>query len=250
MLQHVALAPDGEILEVGSSKRAFDAAAATGARVMVEEAPAEGRRVYENPGPGDTKSALVALKTAGLRPIDAREVEDMSLEEAYERIAPYFEKLRWVEKGVKYVGTGPAEQGPDALAESLLTENYKIAKRIHGMEKTVVMGLSLLPHALVTEVLKDKRWSEYKNDLPTLPKNFSPLGFCIGSNDMCRRSCLTYAGHNWSVFYNAKLKTAKTLALLNEPVAFVRMLLESCLGVAASQAAYHFIRLNVLSDIP
>lgn len=251
---HVAISPTGEILEVGSLSAAESAARSASDTVMIDT-HAGGESFRENPEL--PKTTQHALKMSGLRPISQEEVEAMSLREAYQRISPFFLKMRWLAASTTpgdrkrrwRVGTeSETYQKPLELAKSLLGENYKLQKRIAGMDKVIVMGLSLLPHALVTEVVKMPEFVEYANDLPSS----SPEGytFCVGSNEMCRRACLAFSGHNWNIFRNAKKKLAATLALLHEPVAFVRMLLEACRGVEKSKAAYHFIRLNVLSDIP
>lgn len=251
---HVAISPSGEILGAGSLGDAEMLAREASDTVMVDPGAGMGH-VRENPEP--TKTALHAFKMSGLPEIRLRDVNDMSLEEAYERVSPFFRKLRWFSKSIKEKKarwhTGAESQqvaSPKALAEGLLTENYKIQKRIAGMDKTVVMGLSLMPHSLLQQVVaSDKEFAEYKGDVAalTLPRGAT---LCAGSNAQCRAACLVYAGHNWMVFYNAKLKAAKTLALLSESVAFMRMLLEACRAVERSRAAHHFIRLNVLSDIP
>jgi hypothetical protein len=251
---HAAISPTGEILGVGSLSEAEVLAREVSDTVMVDPGAA-GASHRENPEPA--KTATHALKVSGLQPISQRAVQAMSLEEAHARVAPFFRKLRWFSKKISekkarwHIGVDSAQvNSPKALAEGLLTENYKIAKRIAGMDKTVVMGLSLMPHALLQQVASsDEQFSEFREDVAGLAM---PRGhtLCAGSNAQCRAACLVYAGHNWMVFYNAKLKAAKTLALLAEPVAFTRMLLEACRAVERSRAAHHFIRLNVLSDIP
>ncbi len=246
----VAVGPDGSIEYVGPNAEAAVAAARdVGDFVLIDppEAPL--------PHPASKNSPLQSLKASGLPEISHAEVEAMSLQEAYDRVSPFFLKMRWFAKPIggkkqRWRTGREVEKNltPKGLVEGMLTENYKTGKRIEGMAKTIVMGLSLLPHALVQEVIRQPEFSMFEHDLDglDLPKNFT---LCTHSTDECRATCLTYTGHNWMVFYNAMVKCARTIAFLREPVAFVKLLFEACKKVARSKTAYHFIRLNVLSDV-
>jgi hypothetical protein len=259
----VTLSPDGDIVNVGG----YNAALTTGRSLgpVIAEPLNDGHSFTRNPEP--SPSAARGLAASGLRAFSKKEVLSMSLREAHERIKPFFYKMRINQVPPKSVRerlglpetTGKVvrlgndvDQYQDAqeLAENWLTENYKTEKRIEGMDKTVVMGLAILPHAAIFEILKFPGFAEYHDDVRNLKKHL-PKGFtfCVGSSQMCRDACLAYSGRN-VVEWNVKVKLAKTLALLYEPVAFLRFLWESCKKVERSGAAFHFIRLNVLSDIP
>jgi hypothetical protein len=64
---------------------------------------------------------------------------------------------------------------------------------------------------------------------------------------------LVYAGQNAAALYNTQRKVQQTLALLNEPEAFLRILSSAIAQhecTAPTEGFEPFMRLNVLSDIP
>lgn len=254
----VTIGPTGEILSEGSLARGISVATGRGLPVLVDQAPA-GAALGQNPEP--SKSAVGALKAAGLRPISLAEVRAMPLEEAYRRISPLFLKMRWFAKSRKeegpreHVGTESGTyRSPRLLARSWIGGNYKLGKRpdTGATAKILVEGVSLLPHALALEEgATSPLFAEYYDDVKKiaakLPKNFT---LCVGSSPNCRAACLCFSGHNWMIQKNTKIKMAKTIALLKEPVAWLRFLHFALEAFAAEKADYHFVRLNVLQDIP
>lgn len=231
----VVIGPSGQILHEGAGT----ARAATGRSlpVLVEgtEAP-----LSRNPEPEPaSRVAKVAL-------------------EAFRRIAPLFHKMRWYSKAVKekrareHLGKdAPGYSTPRKLARSWLGGNYKLDKRPDTGKKAkiLVQGVSLLPHALVKAALTEALFAEWRDDVRKLGLG-EKFNLCIGSSQQCRDACLAYSGHNYAIQKNAKVKMAKTVALLSEPVAFCRFLLEALEAFARQKADEHYVRLNVLSDIP
>jgi hypothetical protein len=103
-----------------------------------------------------------------------------------------------------------------------------------------------------------KRWREPGIGLPArITQKFT---WCQGSSKECRDSCLVFAGQNASTRYNTYRKVAQAMALLNEPVAWMRMLLEAVTlwlhtcnfykRAHPTMELWPFMRMNVLSDIP
>jgi hypothetical protein len=75
---------------------------------------------------------------------------------------------------------------------------------------------------------------------------------CPFSNRACREACISETGH-YRFDYARAVRIAKTRALLNEPVAFARMLIGALLAEAHRALKVGlplFPRLNTLSDIP
>jgi len=272
-LVYATIAPDGQIAGASGFQKAKQLAHAMTGPMVVAEQVTERER---NPS-GVTKTATLARKRAGLRRVSWKQVAKCSKEEAFHRIVPFFHQMRWTEfervwsgrmvKGQSKYGkltkemvkTGNlihhtgldtrAYQRATPFCNSMLGQNYKLEKRIEGMDKVVVMGLSLLPHRLVHDIAGLTDFEEFRGAIKELP-NVRGFSLCAGSTPMCREACLVYSGHNYIVLRNAKIKAAKTLAFLHDPVAFGRALYESCMKVARSKAAFHCIRLNVLQDIP
>src|SRR4029077_1061431 len=76
---------------------------------------------------------------------------------------------------------------------------------------------------------------------------------CVGSNTFCRESCLVFTARNVADVYNHRRKAVATIALLQSPAAFGRMLIaaiESHVANAERADIRPFVRLTVLSDVP
>jgi hypothetical protein len=80
-----------------------------------------------------------------------------------------------------------------------------------------------------------------------------PQGFCAGSSDLCRKTCLVFTGQNGAVAFNDVSKMMTERALFFAPLAFARMLIaaiEAHYAYCKKKGLKPFVRLNVYSDIP
>lgn len=236
-----AVDPDGVLRAYGSNlHEAVTFASTLASQVVVEGADESGQ------GFGDASfSALapekmpqVALNNAGLRPIDFDAVMRLSLEEAHAKLLPFFPTQRTRKSG-EVVGVATYKTAK-SMADNILGQNYKTSKETPE-DPSDVMGLSLLPYDMA------KRTS-------SRPLPLRGLGLCAGSSAACRQACLVYSGHNMIDIYNMVVKTARTEALLLEPTAFARMLVEGVkkhMRPARGSGGYEpLVRLNVFSDVP
>lgn len=104
---------------------------------------------------------------------------------------------------------------------------------------------------------------------PKGPKKFT---FCSGASESCKKACLVYAGQNTAAHKNDWKKAATALALIADPAAYVRLMIEAIRlaqknvedepgrTMRATKKKYgtdvevvqkrFFVRLNLLSDIP
>lgn len=280
MLKYAAIASDGSIigiektvgLAVNLAKRADPAAA-----VQVQHVG--GGELEENP-PDAAEQPLRALADCGIGQVDRRAI-DMPLREAHQRLFPFFKGLQ------KRGGSVALYDTPMGMAKAWTGQNYKTGK-LTKEKPSKVMGVTLVPaaHPVLAAagagpfawLLEPDRRAEgvsmirrWRGQLPpialgkrptaaelaasprgvVLPKSFT---FCAGSSQECRDSCLAFAGQNASEAYNNFRKVAQAMALLNEPAAFMRMLVESIDRFVSSKQVREgvapFFRLNVLSDIP
>lgn len=204
---------------------------------------------------------------------------NMRLSEAHARLYPFFEGL--IKRGV---ATRQYERPLD-MADAWIGQNYKTSKPSQDPGRpAMVMGLALVPaaharlasqgegpyarlfdpsddprRALTEAATRDlaterrrmlRRWA---NEVPReVGKKFT---LCAGSSQDCRDSCLVFAGQNASERYNTYRKVAQTMALLNEPDAFARMLVEAIdrwltSPIIRTSNVRPFFRMNVLSDVP
>lgn len=210
-----------------------------------------------------------ALRVSGLRPLSQEEVLDMPLTEAYRRIKPFFQLVRKHTPKVDKKGKAKKTRGIIELKnivapiDGLLSMNSKLAKVFPDgspMPPTVSLGLALVPEesaftgrseagAHFSEMPVASRFmGEQVSRYPTL---------CYGSSRECRSSCLLYAGKNQGDQHNNVAKMGKTLALLAEPVAFMRVFLTALnlyqknrTKKELKEALVRLVRFNVLSDIP
>jgi len=147
----------------------------------------------------------------------------------------------------------PAWRTPDGMVDNLLGQNYKTGKEF-PLGDVEVMGLSLVPASMWSQ-------SDGRNvgvrvrrspNAPPVWQRGARINLCVGASIECIRSCLVYSGHNETDVYNIMLKQAKTSALLLEPTAFGRILLEACRRHRGTgrRVTTPMVRLNVYSDIP
>jgi hypothetical protein len=211
-----------------------------------------------------------ALRASFLPVIDEGDVANMSLQEAHMRLREFFPKSKRGAATSKYDRTS-------GMAEALLGQNYKTAKTVkpenvveytrirrelyarYGTTDAKVQGLSLVPHFLMRGSAAGPEFANFDrmtgNTIERLAQirgvKSSAFTLCKGATPECRASCLVYSGHNNP--YNMVIKFARTTALLSEPVAFARMLMESVAIHARRMESQHFapmFRLNVFSDVP
>lgn len=275
-LFYAAVGPDGSVVDVSDDPFV----AANQLITMFPEARISIQEVEETPreNPAAREMPKLALQLSGLSPITPKQSLKMSLDEAHARLEPYFTNLPLRgEKVVKY-------ESPSGMADAWIGQNYKTSKPSQDPGRPAqVMGVSLVPaqHARLAAhgqgpyqalwipsesrpgreasttdsalaQTKKVMLAKWRREDPGLTGKFT---LCAGSSQDCRDSCLVFAGQNASERYNTYRKVAQTMALLNEPAAFLRMLVESIemwmreLG-AQCGCLRPFVRLNVLSDVP
>lgn len=275
-LHYAALAPDGSVIGVAEDPHE--------ATDLVERALGDVPISVQTIPDEREKNALGALdmpdlawRASGLPQIKKSAIT-MRLTEAHERLYPYFEGL--IKRGVE---TKQYDK-PLGMADAWIGQNYKTEKPSQDPGRPAqVMGLTLVPaaharlaargegpYANLFKPTEDRRGApvdraaianegrtmtaRWKRELPRA-FDTSKFTFCAGSSQDCRDSCLVFAGQNASERYNTYRKVAQTMALLNEPEAFGRMLIEAidrwlASPVIASGRMRPFFRMNVLSDVP
>ena len=271
---YASIGPDGQLLGLDDEP---DAAIerikdTVGGPVTVQLIPEH--EPGTNPVSADEMPAL-SERNAQVPKIAQGDAMAMSIEEAHLRLHPFFADL-----GVKKYET------PAGMADAWIGQNYKTMKPSQDPGRPAeVMGLTLVPaaHARLASLgegpyerlfvpgeaddrselaaMKRKMLKRWREPGVGLPARVTPkFTWCQGSSKECRDSCLIFAGNNAAERYNTYRKIAQAHALLNEPVAFTRMLVESitkwmddCTFYKRPNKAMEiapFFRLNVLSDIP
>jgi hypothetical protein len=263
---YAAIGHDGAILGVEDDvDSAVELAQAMDPGTIVQRQAAD---EYEPNAAGDIPSRempLLALDSCGIRPIHSR-ASTMTLKAAHEALFPFF-------KGIKKRGAVSGRyESATGMAQSWIGQNYKTSKASPADEDpSKVMGLTLVPAAHPRQAAKGVGPYEFLREPERQPDGLKMIGrwknefdsrrqpkfssFCIGSSKNCRDSCLVFAGNNAAEVYNTYRKLAQTMALLNEPEAFARMLVEAIDRFVRSKTirivgATPYMRLNVLSDIP
>lgn len=184
------------------------------------------------------RKAHVATTLPRLRPND---VMTMTVAEAHARIVGYFPTERGEMQVTRW-------QDPDLMVAGFLRDNYKQQKSHPRRKALIATGLPLAPNAIAFQRMGRERGPSRR-----LPQGEQRLTLCAGSNDFCRGSCLVYTGQHGADPYNLDIKVATTIALLEEPAAFMRILVEAIERFGAEQRQCRktpCYRLNVLSDIP
>lgn len=246
---------DGDRLAVFDSPRAaYDWAIRHGfTRLYADEIL---RRWADNPlGDGGPRAAWEAI--GGLR-VEWSDVERLSLQDAYNKLMAL--RMPRMVKGVlsdNMERVWPLTQAKSGstvrmacwrnakdASEALLRANDKLT-RDHPVHRGRATSLSMLPSRQARDHL-----------LGRVPGIDESTNLCVGANEECSASCLVFDARNESSPYNTRIKMAKTAALFAEPVAFCRLLYESCwrwLGQWGRRGAGErqpFVRLNAYSDVP
>lgn len=209
------------------------------------------------------------------RTISREEVErafpmtDEGLRAAWEALRPYFPKQgdfsRVIRSGARAgqdLLIGDTYESPAGMSKAFLVANAKTLKAKEGLEQregatgieatvnnrippSLSKGLAFLPHKLVKNMDYFPQW----NGVPMLTGN----GVCVGSSEACRTTCLVYAGQNQAVEHNNLIKGDRLLGFLHEPLAFIRMMIDSMqkhVESCARLGLVPYFRPNILSDIP
>ena len=200
-------------------------------------------------------------------PIDTPTLLQMSAEEAWQTVRPYLPPSQsW-------------QRSPAAAAAGFFVENSKTKKQINefvdleGRQmpfKAVCYALSLAPHQLGMRDVgapsargfqlhdlppeTDPHAHIFRGDYPLAPSVSHPT-LCAFSSGACRATCLVHTGQNPLTDSPYRAKMALTAALLHEPLAFCRLLLDGARktfrsAVATDAANTFFNRVNAYSDIP
>jgi hypothetical protein len=240
---YAVLDPDGNLVDVVSD---VDAALEVGSQVaddiLIEQSPEPTPAMagsflggFGAAAPSMLEQAVARAGIPGPVPIPLN--MNMDLEEAWEKLYPYFPKTRFYKtyRGETINRKLPINtySTPEKMSARILGQNYKTAKKDLSFEdNTNVQGLSLLPATNMKRA------------------GFKKVDSCVGASPACIASCLVYAGHNETDPYNKIVKRARHEALLREPQAFVRMLAENIERHSRRRTAIPFVRLNVFSDLP
>jgi hypothetical protein len=266
MIHYAALDSYGNVLGVrATAEEATEVALELAPRTMVQVQNIESEP-RKNAGIPAREMPALAWDSSGIGQI-RESAMTMRLEEAHKRLLPFFDGL--IKRGVETQLYGDKLH----MADAWIGQNYKTQKE-HPERPAQVMGLTLVPaqHARLAALAKgsyahlwegeperapelavEKRrmLARWKEETPPLSPKFT---LCQGSSADCRESCLVFAGQNASERYNTYRKVAQTLALLSEPEAFMRMVVESIERWLTSRTirggTTPFMRMNVLSDVP
>lgn len=272
---YAALSPDGRLLGLEDTAREATQLieAQVGGPIMVQELPAE---AHANPIAAERMPEL-SEKHAQLPRLSQLDVMGLTLEDAHARLLPYFKGLVTLGREVTGYNT------PSGMISSWIGQNYKTEKPSQDPGRPAeMMGLTLVPASHVRmaslgegpyqnlfepgdkdnapelKAMKRKMLARWKDEAPSrLNQKFT---WCQGSSKECRDSCLVFAGQNASTRYNTYRKVAQSMALLNQPAAFMRILVEAIskwmddctfyLRPDRKMEIAPFFRMNMLSDIP
>jgi len=203
-------------------------------------------------------AAKSMLRSIGLPRISHQAVVAMSLEEAHARLLPYFPRTV---AGEPYkVWSQPASMRRAFINANAKTSKSKDGSVFHSLEKggqvippAFSKGLQLLPYNRSEELREDQNNRLGRQGLQLLPSlGLKGQGLCPYSVPDCRKSCLVFTGKN-AFGYPDQIKLSRTEAMLREPVAFMRMFVESIEAhrdFCRKKGVVPFVRPNLLSDIP
>lgn len=280
---YAAIGPDGQML--GLEEDAKDAVKlverVTSGPISVQLLP-DSDGLAQNPIAADRMPEL-SERNCQISKISKSDVMAMKTDDAHARLLPFFEGLVTLGKEVTKYNT------PSGMVDAWIGQNYKTKKPSQDPGRPAeVMGLTLVPasHARLAahaegpysrlfipgdndddenvaslKVMKRRMLARWKAPEIGLPDRITQkFTWCQGSSKECRDSCLVFAGQNASTRYNTYRKVAQAMALLNEPVAFMRILIDSITAWVDDCTFYKrihpemeiapFMRMNVLSDIP
>jgi hypothetical protein len=270
----VAIGASGKVYMAPTKEAAqaqLKAAGDVGRGTWVEGSNASEARANEEKG----LSLAQITETIGLRRVP-ESVLSMSTAEAFARLAPVFEGLYDARKRGPQAPT--IFRTPSAFIDGLLAPNAKQSKSTNDAASamsysgpTTFVGLNLLPAGKLLSDFprwmreadegKAPHWANmpFLRDLESgkfgIPKvgnlrAWKVKGFCYGSSEACRSSCLVFTGSNESEPYNDVRKAALSAALLYDVDAFVRLLFEAAQKTARKTKGLLMVRLNLLSDVP
>jgi len=187
---------------------------------------------------------------------------DPGLIAAHAALVPHFPSSKTMKAGHDIdVGVW---QTPKGMVEALLAQNAKmkkkldvevpryLAKQLEGAAPPEAWGLALAPHALAY----DAKLAATAFDDPIARREAKKFQLktsgtvCFRKTAECGASCLVYSGQNNVDRYNYVVKFAKTSALIKEPLAFCRVLIDAVGRHYRRSNIWPFTRLNVFSDIP
>lgn len=168
-----------------------------------------------SPNLAPSRMPALAHRQSGLGTYTADEVMSMTVSEAHAKLRPFFRRHATGRK----LGQLIAAYGtPHGMKKKFLTANAKLMKAARGGKGGVKAGLSrgpnLMPHRLALDLSRRK-----------LP--MTGLGFCVGSNEACRATCLVYSGNNPMADRQSPAKLSRSESLMLEPVAWLRLYLEA-----------------------
>ena len=205
----------------------------------------------------------------------------ISLDDAWLRLRPYLpagvEKLRQVKgaaKGVrepKEIG-GKVWDKPASAADNFFMPNTKMEKNATELFKLALgeninadsHGLSLLPHYIafrggIEVTAKGSKllvlnWTKEKILQHCSPDPEGVRGsWCVGSSKGCRATCLSFSGQNQVADEAIMYKHAMSAALLADPMAFLRLMVEGIrkeMNYKGGGGVERWVRLNVYQDLP
>lgn len=185
----------------------------------------------------------ILLAKTGKDHLASKDVEAISVREAWERLRPFAPRHHKSGAPVKHWNATPGE-----FADHMMSQNAKLlkgqAKASMGHELTASMGLSLLPHQLAFRDERDidpgvraasaarmlpllSQGLQSESDAMALLKETKFSTWCAGANKWCRDTCLVFSGQNEVTYEPYNAKRALSAMMLADPEAFGRMLLES-----------------------
>lgn len=221
--------------------------------------------------PDDALAALrAAMKRRPNEPIfDYAAARCMDTAEAYRRLLPLFPRVRYKRTG-KSVRVGVYDHAVGTtqrkgMAYAILGQNYKTMKGTPahiiaklrertGYRQANVLGLSLLPQTqtytepMVKEIMAGARQFFGVGEVRPVR-----LNACARATPQCAAACLVFSGRNLAEDYNTVKKYALVQALVHEPQAFLRMLIEAVRihrDTSFRLETMPLVRLNVFSDLP
>lgn len=252
-LLYAVIGPDNEVLAVEDNEaRAVDAGYSMTDNVFIDEIMDLPDFREENPL--GARGPEIAHRRMNNLVISMRDVEKLSIAEAHERLVGYFPFERF-EKKRQTMKSVAAWQTPSEMVSHLLGKNDKTAKTdLNPLQQQRLMelfptkdgisveGLTLLPNVSYSKIAGG-------GDIQG-----RAINTCIGASKECIASCLVYSGRNDADPYNLQVKFAKLNALMQDPVAFGRILYEACkikeTTHKTKRKSANMVRLNVFSDIP
>ncbi len=184
-------------------------------------------------------------------------VMGMSLPEAHALVRKY---LPAAKKWGSPVESGRGMFQPNTKMAKMATELFESA--LGESISASSYGMSLLPHYIafrggLIPSPTGSKLSIFAKSPAEIKEHYSAEGdirkgsWCVGSSEGCRATCLVYSGQNQVADESILIKHALSQALLNEPLAYLRLMVE---GIRSQMlykgAAERWVRLNVYQDIP